>query len=481
MTARPTIVWFRRDLRTVDHPALIAAIKRGPVVPVFIHAPDELEPWSIGGAQRVYVHLALKELQKQLASLGLKLICRTAKRAGAAIEELIEECSADAVYWNRCYEPAAIERDKQIKTSLRKRNIEVESFNGSLLYEPHELTTQTGGPFKVFSPYWRACQKLFAPARPLPAPSHALGPANWPPSIPIDDLKLMPDHRWAIDLASRWHVGQDVAMQRLDQFCQRSIAAYKIDRDRPDLDATTMLSPALAVGTLSPRQAYHAASALLPQADPKADRKGIDHFLSELGWREFSYHLLYHFPHTPQHNLRENFNRFPWHVDPVALRTWQRGQTGYPIVDAGMRQLWQTGWMHNRVRMIVASFLTKDLRIDWREGARWFWDCLVDADLASNTQGWQWSAGCGADAQPYFRIFNPILQGEKFDPDGAYVKRWVPELAKVPAKWIHKPWQAPPIILSEAGVRLGENYPHPMVDHGEARDQALAAFERVKG
>ena len=484
MSVHATIVWFRKDLRTVDHPALVAAARRGAVVPVFIWSPDEWGEWSPGGALQVYIHLALDALAKKLDWLGLKLICRRADRAGDALDELVNQTGADAVYWNRGYEPAAIELDKKIKAALRERGIAVESFNGALLYEPHEVATQAGEPYKVFSPFWRACQKLVAPAKPMREPRDVAAPARWPESESIDDLGLMPDHPWGEKIARHWQVGQDAALKQLRAFCKGAINSYKDDRNRPDLGGTSVLSPALAIGTLSPRQAYHEASARRPDAPDMTARQGIEHYVSELGWREFSYHLIYHFPHTTDQNLRRNFDAFPW-IDMRQgrhwLEDWQRGRTGYPIVDAGMRQLWATGWMHNRVRMIVASFLTKHLRIDWREGAQWFWDCLVDADLASNTQGWQWSAGCGADAQPYFRIFNPILQGEKFDPDGEYVKKWVPELADVPTKWIHEPWQAPPAALTEAGVTLGEEYPQPMVDHGEARVAALAAFEKIKG
>jgi deoxyribodipyrimidine photo-lyase len=476
MAAPTTIVWFRQDLRIADNPALRAAVDRGPVVPVYLLCDEGEGDWAYGGAKRVYLHKAIESLDAALRAIGLRLVLRKTSDCLAELKSLVEQTNASAVHWNRRYEPAAIARDTAIKAALKKDRIEVESFNGSLLYEPHEVATQKGDPYKVFSPYWRACTALGEPATPVKAPrkSDVQPPSSWPESLTLDALGLMPDHPWGTKVADHWTVTEKSVVGRLSQFCKQSIFTYKDDRNRPDLDATSMLSPALSLGILSPRQAYHTAASRTNDAPDKTARKGIDHFLSELGWREFSYHLIYHFPHTTDQPLRDNFAKFPW-IDMRQgrhwLEGWQRGRTGYPIVDAGMRQLWETGWMHNRVRMIVASFLTKDLRIHWLQGARWFWDCLVDADLANNTQGWQWSAGCGADAQPYFRIFNPISQGEKFDPDGAYVRQWVPELADLPNNLIHKPW--------EAGVSL--DYPDPAVDHRNARADALAAFEQIKG
>ena len=474
--ARPvTIVWFRRDLRLSDHPAFAAAAERGPVVPVFLWSPAAEGDWSPGAAQRVYLHHALKALDASLRDRGLRLVIRRTDDALATLVDLAASTQAAAVHWNRCYEPAAIERDTRVKAALKRRRIHAESFNGALLREPHEIATKAGDPYKVFTPYWRACVALGPPETPAAAPRRDTiePPTAWPHSDALDDLQLTPDHPWGERVASHWSVGEEPAMRRLRYFCEEKLFAYADDRDRPDRDGTSMLSPALAVGTISARQCYHVAASRSSDAPDRAARAGIDTFLAELGWREFSHHLLYHFPRTTDQPLRENFRAFPW-VDMRQgrhwLEAWQRGRTGYPIVDAGMRQLWQTGWMHNRVRMIVASFLTKDLRIHWREGAKWFWDCLVDADLANNTQGWQWSAGCGADAQPYFRIFNPVSQGGRFDPDGAYVRRWVPELADLPADRIHEPWagNAPP------------DYPAPIVDHREAREDALAAFARIK-
>jgi len=476
MASPTTIVWFRQDLRLADNPALLAAVERGPVVPVYLQTDDGEGDWAYGGAKKVYLHHALESLDESLGEIGLRLICRRPGDALSELQRLVQQTDASAVFWNRRYEPASIDRDTKIKAALKRDRIEAESFNGSLLYEPHEVATKAGDPYKVYTPYWKACQALGEPASPTkpPGKSEVQPPGDWPDSVELDDLNLMPDHPWGEQVAGHWSISEKAVMGRLSSFCKDAIFRYKQDRNRPDLDATSMLSPALSLGLISPRQAYHLAASRTSAAPDKAGRQGIDTFLGELGWREFSHHLLFYFPHTTDEPLRDNFRGFPW-VDMRQgrhwLEAWQRGRTGYPIVDGGMRQLWAIGWMHNRVRMIVASLLTKDLRVHWREGARWFWDTLVDADLANNTQGWQWSAGCGADAQPFFRIFNPTSQGEKFDPEGNYVRRWVPELADLPDDLIHQPWKA--------DVSL--DYPDPIVDHKQARDEALAAFDQIKG
>ncbi|NBC11012.1 MAG: deoxyribodipyrimidine photo-lyase, partial [Planctomycetes bacterium] len=465
MALSPTLVWFRQDLRVSDHPALrYAADRGGPVVPVFIHAPAEHGDWACGGASRVFGHRALQALDVELRDKGLRLIVRQGRDSSAILRELVEQTRAAAVVWNRCYEPAAIDRDRRIESQLHADGVDVQSFNGSLLYEPWQVQTQDGNPYKVYSPFRRMAENIGQPRSPEQAArKDALqAPTKWPESLSIDDLDLMPDHPWGEKVAGHWSMNEQAARRALHAFCGGPIYAYKQDRNRPDLDATTMLSPHLHWGLLSPHQAWEAGVRARGEASGKQERRNADHFLSELLWREFSYHVLYHFPTTPDENLNKKFDAFPWARDDEALGRWQKGRTGYPIVDAGMRQLWESGWMHNRVRMIVASFLTKDLRIHWREGARWFWDTLVDADLANNTQGWQWAGGCGTDAQPYFRIFNPHLQAKKFDPDGAYVRRWCPELAGVPDKYLSEPhaWGT------------GIDYPRPIVDHAQARDEA---------
>lgn len=475
-----TLVWFRHDLRLADHAALAAAVARkSPVIPVFIWSPEDEGNWSPGAASRWWLHHSLMELGTRLERLGSRLIVRR----GAADEQLRQLCAAtgaSAVFWGRRYEPTAIARDTRLKVELKQLGIAAESFNTTLLHEPWEVGTQQGNPYQVFTPFSKACLKRDAAATLLVQPSTLVLPKAWPDSLAIADLQLLPKLPWANGFTQMWQPGEAGAQRRIERLLGGVAQNYVDLRDRPDLDGVSGLSPHLHFGEVSPRQVWHAVDELRAQL-PATQQEKLAGFLRQLLWREFAFHLLYHFPHTPEQPLREKFARFPWRDDAKALRAWQRGQTGYPIVDAGMRQLWHTGWMHNRVRMIVGSFLVKDLLISWRAGAEWFWDTLVDADLANNTLGWQWIGGCGADAAPYFRIFNPVSQGEKFDPLGNYVRRWVPELANLPAEFIHQPWAAPPLELQSAGVRLGKDYPQPLVDHAVAREQALSALRVVSG
>ncbi|MBL8839858.1 MAG: deoxyribodipyrimidine photo-lyase [Alphaproteobacteria bacterium] len=473
MTAS-TLVWFRQDLRLADNPALAAAAAGGSVIPVFIRDDAAAGEWVPGGASRWWLHHSLAALQRELARRGAPLILRSGP-AAAVLDRLVAETGATAVHWNRCYEPAAIARDRAIKAGLEARGIAARSFNGALLFEPWTVETKAGGPYRVFSQFWRTCLAMPEPAQPTPAPAALRGPERPGASETLADWQLLPTAPdWAGGLRAAWTPGEAAARERLDRFTATAVHAYKQERDRPDRAATSRLSPHLHFGEISPRAVWHAVRAAAGTS------VGAESFLSELGWREFSHHLLFHFPDLPTRALRPDFDRFAWRADAGAFRAWCRGRTGYPIVDAGMRELWQTGTMHNRVRMIAASFLVKDLLLPWQDGARWFWDTLVDADLANNAAGWQWVAGCGADAAPYFRIFNPVLQGERFDPDGAYVRRYVPELARLPAQHIHRPWTAPAALLRDAGVELGTSYPHPIVDHHQARQHALAAFAELK-
>ncbi|MBL9165374.1 MAG: deoxyribodipyrimidine photo-lyase [Planctomycetaceae bacterium] len=481
MSTPTTIVWLRQDLRLADQPALHRAASRGRVIPVYIHAPEEEGDWPPGGASRWWLHHSLESLDEQLRQLGSRLIRRRGTTQDI-LNELLEETGASAVYWNRRYEPAAIERDKTVKATLLAKGVQAESFNGSLLYEPWTIRTKQDAPYQVFTPFWKACLATETVHESLPAPRELVSPSKWPVSLPLDELELLPTISWDAQFYETWQVGAPAAERRLQQFVNEAVGRYHEDRDRADLDGSSRLSPHLHFGELSPRQIWAAiekSTGKVPAGKSKLGQ-GAEVFLKEVGWREFAYHLLYHFPSTTNEPLREQFRRFPWRRSATELRSWQRGQTGFPIVDAAMRQLWATGYMPNRTRMIVASFLTKDLRLSWQQGARWFWDTLVDADLANNTLGWQWTAGCGADAAPYFRVFNPTMQAEKADPDGDYIRRWVPELATLPTKWLREPWTAPAEELAAAGVKLGKTYPQPMVDHHEARDAALAAYERVK-
>ncbi len=469
-----SLVWFRQDLRLADNPALNAAVARGAVVPVFIWSPGEEAPWSPGGAGRVWLHESLAALDGSLRAKGSRFILRDGP-AEETLFALARETGATAIFWNRQYEPAAIARDQRIKASLVAAGIHAESFKANLVFEPWEVLTGEDKPYRVFTPFWNACQKKPEPAAPLDEPESIPAPSKWPESLALDAIELLPKISWDKGIREAWTPGEAAALDRLDAFVAESMTDYESRRDTPAKETTSLLSPYLHFGEISSRTIWHACRG----AAGGRGRAALP-YLRQIIWREFAYHVLYHFPHTTDAPMRAEFEHFPWSSDATLLRAWQRGLTGYPIVDAGMRQLWCTGWMHNRVRMIVASFLVKDLHLHWIEGARWFWDTLVDADLANNSFGWQWAAGCGADAAPYFRIFNPVLQGEKFDALGDYVRRWVPELAAMPAKWIHRPWEAPAEILRGAGVQLGENYPRPIVDHAEARKIALEYFERIK-
>ena len=472
----PVIVWFRQDLRLNDNPALTRAAEQGrPVIALYI-LDTATAAWSMGGASLWWLHHSLDRLDADLQKrYGIRLVLRRGD-ATMILPALARETGADAVHWNRCYEPAAIARDTALKTVLKQDGVTVETHNAALLFEPWTVKTQAQGWFKVFSPFWRACRAMPAPAAPQRAPETL---ARFAPSIASDalaDWALQPRKPdWAGGLRDSWTPGEAGAAARLADFVDRCLRTYADGRDRPDRPVTSRLSPHLHFGEIGPRQIWHAL-----QMAAEGGSRNIDKFLAEIGWREFSYHLLFHFPDLPERNFRADFDAFPWTGDRRLLTAWQHGRTGYPIVDAGMRELWHTGWMHNRVRMIVASFLVKHLRQDWRAGQAWFWDTLVDADLANNAASWQWVAGSGADAAPYFRIFNPILQGEKFDPQGAYVRRWLPALADLPDRYVHKPWLAPDSVLDTASVKLGRDFPRPLVDHDGARKAALAAFAALR-
>ena len=466
------IVWYRRDLRIDDHAGLAEACRRNQrVVPVYVHDEDEIVNWSLGSASRWWLHNSLESLSSNLRDRGSRLHVQRGSPP-EVLADVARLVGAQCIYFQRRIEPTARAVEVQVENACAKAGIEVCASHNGLFFTPGTVATGQGNPYQVFTPFWKRClqqgvdDSVSLVPRILPSP---LMPAD---SLTLSELDLLPNVEWATGLRAVWQPGQKGAHDALNRFLSDSVVHYAEGRDQPAERWTSGLSPHLHFGEISPRQITSALRTVRGE--------GASSFLRELGWREFSHHLLYHFPHLDRHPLREQFASFPWCEDQDGLRAWQLGKTGYPLVDAGMRQLWKTGWMHNRVRMIVGSFLVKDLLIDWRRGAEWFWDTLVDADLANNSMGWQWVAGCGADAAPFFRIFNPIAQGEKFDREGAYVKRWVPELAQVPSRYIHAPWRAPDQVLRTAGVTLGLNYPEPIVDHAFARQRALDALQQSK-
>ncbi len=467
----PVLLWLRQDLRLADHPALCAAVESGaPVIPVFLWAPWEEAEWAPGAASRWWLHESLQSLRADLEQRGSRLILRrVASDSLATLRELLQETGARAVFWSRRYEPQLIARDRRIKEALRADAIDARSFNAALLIEPWDVRNKSGRPFQVFTPFWKHVSATCTAPEPLPAPTTLPAPRDWPASAPLEELELMPRIPWHEGMARDWQPGEAPAARQLAAFLDDGVAGYSEGRNLPATRGTSRLSPHLHFGEISPRQIWHAA---------RPWRGG--QFMAEIGWREFAHHLLYHFPHTPGEPLRAEYSRFPWADDAAQLEAWRRGRTGVPLVDAGMRELWTTGWMHNRVRMVVGSFLVKNLRLHWLEGARWFWDTLVDADLAANTLGWQWTAGCGADAAPYFRVFNPVSQGLKFDPTGDYVRRWVPELARLSGGDIHAPWEARPETLQRAGIVLGRDYPLPIVDLKRSREAALTAWQTLR-
>lgn len=475
------LVWFREDLRLADNPALAAALKAGgPVTALYVHDEETRGLRPLGGASRWWLANSLKSFAKDCGSLGLPFAVRTGK-AEDVVREAADEAGVDSVFWNRRYVAAGQKVDERLKAGFREDGREAESFNARLLHEPWEVKSKAGDPLKVYTPYWRAAQRRGEPRAPLPRPSKGRieGGAALK-GVKIDDLGLEPTKPdWAGGMREAWTPGEAGARKELKRFLDDSLKGYAEDRDRPDREGTSRLSPHLCFGEVSPFQLWHAVEQA--RSEGPASPKDVDTFRAELGWREFNHHILHYNPDLATENFQKRYDDFPWgKPDASARRAWEKGLTGYPIVDAGMRQLWTTGWMHNRVRMITASFLIKDLMIHWREGEEWFWDTLVDADHANNPANWQWVAGSGADAAPYFRVFNPSTQGEKFDPKGDYVRAFVPELKDMPPKWIHKPWDAPADVLKKAGVELGKSYPKPIVDHGKARERALAAFEKLK-
>lgn len=470
MTKHIAIHWFRQDLRLSDNPALTNAAKQGYILPIYIIDNVNAGAYALGSASRWWLH-------HSLASLNNSLDGNLSIYYGNPVDvfaDLIVRFDVKAVYWNRCYEPWRVVRDAKIKEFLQTTGIEVKSSNGSLLWEPWCIKKNDGTPYRVFTPFYlKGCLQAKPPREPLGIPEYLKYHQDKEHALTLNKLRLLPRIRWDRRLEPYWHIGEKGAHKRFQEFINKGLAHYKDGRNMPAKSYVSKLSPHLHFGEISPNRLWHTVRGI-------SDNQHSDHFCSELGWREFSYSQLYYNPDLPRKNLRAKFNNFPWVKDKTLLHAWQKGKTGVPMVDAGMRELWQTGYMHNRVRMIVGSFLVKNLRLHWHHGERWFWDTLVDADLANNSASWQWVAGCGADAAPYFRIFNPVTQGQKFDPDGSYIRRFVPEITSLPNKYLFNPWQAPEHVLQNAEIKLGDSYPTPIVDLKQSREAALAAFQSLQ-
>ena len=476
---KPVIYWFRQDLRLRDLPGLSAALATGrPVLACFILDEESPGQWQVGGASRWWLHHSLSALARDIEAAGGQLHLARG-RPDRILAGLAEKTGADLVCCSRQYEPWARQLEEELHASLGSGGVELKRYSGSLLWEPETVKSQAGTPFKVFTPFWRSCRDLTVTPGSDPEISFSTWPRDCGSSQVLCDFGLLPDKpNWAASWEQLWQPGESGAARRLAEFLREAVKNYGVGRDYPAQQATSRLSAHLHFGEIAPARVFHSARQVA-LANPALQQE-TEKFLSELGWREFSHHLLFHFPTLPEQAFKPDFSAFPWVGGARELRAWQQGKTGYPIVDAGMRELWQTGYMHNRVRMVAASFLCKHLLVDWRAGQRWFWDTLVDADLANNACGWQWVAGSGADASPYFRIFNPTIQGQKFDKEGTYIRRWLPELAALPDRYLHQPWMAPAEILQDAAVKLGETYPSPIVDHRDARGAALAAYADIK-
>lgn len=460
--------WFRQDLRIKDNPSLFSGSSKT-VLPVYILDETSGHPFPLGAASKWWLHYSLHSLKKDLQG-ALSFYKGNPKEILLA---LVEKHGIQKVVWNRCYDPWRMMQDQEIKQTLRQKGIDVESFNGSLLWEPFDILKQDKTPYKVFTPFYqKGCLGFGAPRKPLPVPQ-GLDLFLDPDALPLRNLSLLPTHPWSEKFKPYWSVGEKSAWKQFNHFVDGHLDFYKSGRDFPSLSHVSRLSPHLHFGEISPHQLWDRIQKREPDVHSEC-------FLKELGWREFSYYLLYHFPTLPHKNFQQKFDDFPWEKNDDFLRAWQKGLTGYPIIDAGMKELWETGYMHNRVRMIVGSFLIKNLLIHWKKGEQWFFDCLVDADLASNAASWQWVAGSGADAAPYFRIFNPITQAKKFDAEGLYIKKFVPELKNLPVPYIFEPWNAPPAVLEKAGVTLGKTYPYPIIDLKESRQKALYSFSCLR-
>lgn len=468
------VVWFRQDLRLTDNPALQAALETEyEILPLYILDDKNSGEWKMGRASRWWLHNSLIKLNTSLDGN----LCLQKGDALEYLQEFIKRNNVHSIYWNRCYEPWRVQRDTIIKSTLTSLGITVKTFNGSLLFEPHKILKNDGTPYKVFTAFYKngCLAKNLEPRLPNKTPIKNLN-FRKTNSLCINDLGLMPKITWYRQMEQEWTPGEEGAFQKLQDFIENGLSNYKEGRNYPALSNVSRLSPHIHFGEISLNTIWHTVKAAMIE---KGCEKDGEHFLSELGWREFSYNLLYYFPKMPDKNMNVKFDTFPWHQNEYVLKCWQEGKTGYPIIDAGMRELWQTGYMHNRVRMIAGSFLVKNLLLHWKHGEKWFWDTLVDADLANNSASWQWIAGCGTDTVPYFRIFNPVTQGKKFDNNGTYIRQYIPEISKLPDEFIHTPWEAPDYVLQSAGIELGTVYPWPIIDLKLSREKALAAFRTI--
>jgi deoxyribodipyrimidine photo-lyase len=478
---KSAIVWFRQDLRLTDNPALNAALRDNQhVIPLYCFTNDESGDWPLGEASRWWLHHSLTALASDIESFGSKLVIRNGSSLKTLLE-LVKKTGSTSVYCNALYEPAHIARDNEVKDALLKFDVEFHCYHGNLLQPPSQVANQSGLPYRVYTPFYRFYLKngfdtqLAASPRKLPAVATQLKPLS------VNSLKLLPPVPWHNEFKNRWQPGEQGALLNLKLFCKQHLVDYPEVRDIPSIDGTSGLSPHLHFGEISPRQVIATLNKTAHSLKTTGITRGRDNVIRQLIWRDFAHHILVHFPHTTDKPFLESFSKFPWkRSDKKFLSAWQQGNTGIPVIDAGMRQLWKTGTMHNRVRMIVASLLSKNANLHWLNGARWFWDTLVDADLANNSMNWQWVAGCGVDAAPYFRIFNPVTQGKKFDPDGYYVEKWVPELAGFPKRYLHEPWNAPDKIQQETGIIVGKDYPKPIIDIAETRKQALSHYNALR-
>ncbi len=473
----PVILLFRKDLRLHDNAALAKALaSKCPIIPVYIH--DAKAGNQDGSMSKWWLHKSLIQLD---LSLGNKLNFFKSS-SYECLKQIIQETGAEHIFAGRMYDPHLQKIDDELEKNLAKKSVKFHRNEGYLLKEPQLVKKSDGDDYKIFTPYYKKnyAYDKYSIKQPKSFSQKGFDEAKFlklDNSLDIDALELMPKKKWHQKLEKFWKPGEQGAHERFEHFLNEQIKEYKLNRNRPDLGGTSLLSPHLHFGEISVRYIWHK---ILDLMDTQRDVDGHNHFLSEICWREFSYYILHYFPQLQEKNWKEKFDKVEWLNDEKALKAWQMGQTGYPIVDAGMRELWQTGFMHNRLRMICGSFLVKHLLIDWRRGAEWFWDCLVDADIANNSSGWQWVTGSGADASPYFRIFNPIIQGEKFDPDGNFTRKYVPEIAKLPTKYLFKPWEISEQMLQNYGIELGKTYPKPIIDHKQARTRALNAYNKTK-